>query len=101
METIVEARNEVAEHMARTRKSVKQQQLRGLRRARLPIEDMETINVGRVVPDGGHGDAPQRFSPTAGPASLPSAQCPHPARDGPPDLVWRILLDVMAPRDRH
>src|SRR5215831_16481382 len=64
METIVEARNEVAEHMARTRKSVKQQQLRGLRRARLPIEDMETINVGRAVPDGGHGDAPQRFSPT-------------------------------------
>ena len=36
-----------------------------------------------------------------GPAWLPSAQCPHPAGDGPSDLVWRIFLDVMAPRDRH
>src|SRR5262249_41747129 len=58
MESIVEARNEVAEHMARTRKSVKQQELWGLRYARLPIEDLETIDVGRAIPDGGHSDAP-------------------------------------------
>src|SRR6516162_3030300 len=25
----------------------------------------------------------------------------HPAGDGPPDLIWRIFLDEMDPRDRH
>src|SRR3989442_5860775 len=34
--------------------------------------------------------------------SRPNAvQRPHPVRDGPPDLVRRIFLDVMAPRDLH
>src|SRR5690348_252352 len=31
----------------------------------------------------------------------PSAYCPHPAGDCPPNLVRRIFLDVMASRDRH
>jgi hypothetical protein len=31
----------------------------------------------------------------------PSAQSPHPAGDGPPELVRRIFLEVMDPRDRH
>src|SRR5262245_59406250 len=35
------------------------------------------------------------------PAWPSSVQRCHPVRDGPPDLVRRILLDVMAPRDRH
>src|SRR5262249_48966812 len=30
-----------------------------------------------------------------------AAQRPHPVRDGPPDLVRRIFLDVMAPCDLH
>src|SRR5262245_23151891 len=30
-----------------------------------------------------------------------AAQRPHPVRDGPTDLVRRIFLDVMAPRDLH
>src|SRR5262249_13861333 len=30
-----------------------------------------------------------------------SAQGPHPPGDGLPDLVWRIFLDEMEPRDRH
>jgi hypothetical protein len=28
-------------------------------------------------------------------------QVPHPAGDGPPDLVGRIFLEEMNPRDRH
>src|SRR5258708_38277208 len=35
------------------------------------------------------------------PCMAPSAQRPHPAGDGPPDLVRRIFLDKMDPRDRH
>src|SRR5262249_19519157 len=35
------------------------------------------------------------------PAWPPSAQRPHPADDGPPDLVRRIFLEKMEPRDRH
>jgi hypothetical protein len=31
----------------------------------------------------------------------PSAQRPHPVGDGPPDLVRRIFLEEMDPRDRH
>src|SRR5262249_52834258 len=31
----------------------------------------------------------------------PSAQLTHPALDGPPDLVRRIFLDVMDPRDSY
>src|SRR5215471_19546109 len=36
-----------------------------------------------------------------GPAWPPSAQLLHPTGDGLPDLVRRVFLDVMAPRDRH
>src|SRR5260370_15746310 len=35
------------------------------------------------------------------PCMAPSAQRPHPAGDGPPDLVRRIFLEEMDPRDRH
>src|SRR5215469_955392 len=35
-----------------------------------------------------------------GPEGPPSAQRPHPASDGPPDLVRRIFLNEMYPRDR-
>jgi hypothetical protein len=31
----------------------------------------------------------------------PSAQLPHPVGDGPPDLVGRIFLDEMDPRNGH
>src|SRR5215831_17727120 len=30
----------------------------------------------------------------------PVSPTPHPAGDGPPDLVWRIFLDEMEPRNR-
>src|SRR5215472_8740475 len=33
--------------------------------------------------------------------SLPSAQRSHPIGDRPPDLVRRIFLEVMDPRNRH
>ena len=39
--------------------------------------------------------------PLVGPAWPASAQRPHPAGDGSSDLVRRIFLDVMAPRDLH
>src|SRR5215469_11003770 len=35
------------------------------------------------------------------PAGTPSAQRPHPAGDGSPDLIRRIFLEEMEPRDRH
>src|SRR5215510_12772684 len=38
---------------------------------------------------------------TSWPAWPPSAQRPHPSGDGPPDLVRRIFLEEMDPRDRH
>jgi len=37
--------------------------------------------------------------PDSWPCMAPSAQLPHPSGDGPPNLVGRIFLDVMAPRD--
>src|SRR5215469_1805036 len=40
-------------------------------------------------------------SATSWPAWLPSTQRPHPAGDGPPDLVRRIFLYEMDPRDHH
>src|SRR5215470_5474756 len=42
----------------------------------------------------GSADSASRSSPNAG-------ERPHPVRDGPPDLVGRILLEEMEPRDLH
>ena len=55
MEAIGQKRDEVAEHVARAREAVKQQQLRGVGGARLAIEDLEAVHVGGSIVDGGHG----------------------------------------------
>src|SRR5215813_7309294 len=51
------------------------------------------VRAGAAHPlEGGADD------PTAWPRS---GQRPHPGGDGLPDLVWRIFLEEMDPRDRH
>src|SRR4029077_3538270 len=44
--------------------------------------------------------SPEQTRPFVSGAWPPSAQLPHPAGDGPPDLVRRIFLDEMDPRHR-
>ena len=58
MEAVGEQRDQVAEHMARAREAVQQQQLRRARRARLAIEDLEAVHVGGAIGDGGHDASP-------------------------------------------
>ena len=47
MEAIFQKRDEIAEHVTRGRKTVKQQQLRRARGARLPAEDLQSVHVDR------------------------------------------------------
>ena len=54
MKFVGEERDQVTEHVARAREAVQQQQLRRVGRPRLAIENLETIDVGRAVPDRRH-----------------------------------------------
>ena len=58
VEAVGQQRDQVAEHVARAREAVQQQQLRRIRRARLAIEDLEAVHVGGAIGDGGHGAFP-------------------------------------------
>src|SRR5262249_59642535 len=55
----------VAEHMARAREAVEQQQMGRLGRAGLPIEDLQTVHVGGAIGDSSHHTSPsERVSRT-------------------------------------
>ncbi len=58
MERAGEQGNEVAEHMAGTRKAVQKKQLRRAGRAGLAIEHFQAIDVGRAISDGSHETCP-------------------------------------------
>jgi hypothetical protein len=54
MKSVGEERDQVAEHVARAREAVQQQQLRRIGWPRLAIENVEAIDIGRAVPGGRH-----------------------------------------------
>jgi hypothetical protein len=54
VKAIEQKRHEVAKHMARARKTMEQQQLRSVRRARFTIEDVKATDVGSSIFDSGH-----------------------------------------------
>src|SRR5262249_29956241 len=58
MEAILQQRDEIAEHVARARKPMKQQELRSVRRTGLSIEDAKAVHVDGAIRDGGHGASP-------------------------------------------
>jgi hypothetical protein len=58
MEAIGQERYEIAEHMTRGREAMEQQQLGSIDRPCLTIEDIEAVDVGGAVFDGGHVDSP-------------------------------------------
>src|SRR5262249_34507979 len=94
-----EQRDEIAEHVARGWKTVQQKERRSVRAAGLAIEDFDAVEGYSPVSDLGHLS---NTNPTfSWPCMATSAQRPHPASDGPPDLVRRIFLDEMHPLDRH
>src|SRR5258708_11978448 len=59
-----------------------------------------TLKCTALRPTPGSPSQPYDATPSW-PCMAPSAQRPHPAGDGPPDLVRRIFLEEMDPRDRH
>ena len=58
MEAIGQQRDEIAEHVTGARKAMEQQQLRRVRGAGLAIEDIEAVDIGGAIVDGGHGESP-------------------------------------------
>ena len=52
MKSVGKERDQVAEHVARAREAVQQQQHRRISWARLAIENLETIDIGRAVLGG-------------------------------------------------
>src|SRR5262249_50026056 len=54
IKSIGEERYQVAEHVSRAREAVQQQQLAPIGRSRLAIEDLETIDIDRAIPDRRH-----------------------------------------------
>src|SRR5262249_6852136 len=87
MEAIGQERDEVAEHVARTRKAMEQQQLLGVRRTRLAIEDVKAVHVRRAIPDSGHGASPLKDLRPSGLAPGRTAQNPQ-RRSA---IAWRTM----------
>jgi hypothetical protein len=58
VKAVGQERDEVPEHRAGARESMEQQELRGVRRAGLAIEDVAAVHVGSSILDGGHGVFP-------------------------------------------
>ena len=54
MKAIGETGDEVAEHVARARETMEQQERRRVRRARLAVEDIDAIHAGGSVGDSAH-----------------------------------------------
>src|SRR5262249_59587357 len=54
MKPVSEKRDQVAEHVARAREAMQQQELGRIRSPRLTIENLETVDVGRAIADGRH-----------------------------------------------
>src|SRR5262249_39204629 len=63
MEAIGQERDQIAEHMARTREAMEQQQLGSFDCTCLTIENIEAVHVGGAVSDGGHADPPPTSAP--------------------------------------
>ena len=55
VKAVGQQRDEIPEHMAGARETVEQHQLRGAGCAGLAIEDLEAVQVGSSILDGGHG----------------------------------------------
>jgi len=58
MDAIGKQRDEIPEHVACAREAVQQQERRGMRRAGLAIEDLQSVHVDGSIVDGSH-----RYSP--------------------------------------
>jgi hypothetical protein len=74
VEVIGQKRDEVAEHMAGTRKAVQQQQLRCILRAGLTIEDLEAVDIDLPKIDSAHGGQAATVSRRA-PCSFSAKPC--------------------------
>src|SRR5262249_28795509 len=87
-------------HVACSWKAVQQKECRSVRATGLPVEDFDAVDGYSPISDLGHLSGLYDATPSW-PCMTPSAQRAHPAGDGPPDLVRRIFLKEMEPRDRH
>ena len=58
VEAIRQLRDQIPEHVARARETMKQQQHRGVGGAGLAIEDLQAVHIGGPVFDGSHRDSP-------------------------------------------
>lgn len=64
VEAIDQKRDQIAKHMAGTRKTMKQQQLRRVRGARLTIEDIKAADVSSSILDSSHSAFPLQHDVT-------------------------------------
>jgi hypothetical protein len=60
VEVFAQQRNQVAEHVSRAREAMQQKQLGFIGRTCFAIKDLQAVDVGVAIADGGHGSSPLR-----------------------------------------